>query len=39
MQHAWERIGMDIGFWWESLNERDPLRRPKRKWEDDTEMD
>jgi hypothetical protein len=23
MQHEWERIGIYIGFWWESQKERD----------------
>ena len=27
------------GFWWGSLRERDPLGRPRRRWEDNIKMD
>jgi hypothetical protein len=32
------RIGMHIGFWWESQKER-PLERPRHRWEDNIRMD
>ena len=27
------------GFWWGNLMERDPLGRPRRRWEDNIKMD
>jgi hypothetical protein len=30
---------MHIGFWWEIQKEREPLRRPRRRWVDNIKMD
>jgi hypothetical protein len=30
---------MHVGYWWESQKERDPLRRPRCRWEDNIKMD
>jgi hypothetical protein len=30
---------MHIGYWWESQKEIDPLRRPRRRWVDNINMD
>jgi len=27
------------GFWWGNLKEREPLGRPRRRWEDNIKMD
>jgi ribosome biogenesis protein Nip4 len=27
------------GFWWGNLKERYPIRRPRRRWEDNIKMD
>jgi hypothetical protein len=27
------------GFWWGNLRERDPLGRPRRRWEDNVRME
>jgi len=27
------------GFWWRNLRERDPIGRPRRRWEDYIKMD
>jgi hypothetical protein len=33
-----ERTGYR-GFWWGNLREKRPLRRPRRRWEDNIKMD
>jgi hypothetical protein len=39
MWHAWERRGKCTRFWWESPEERKPLGKPRRRWEDGIRMD
>jgi hypothetical protein len=39
MWHAWERREKCTRFWWESPKEREPLGRPRRRWEDGIRMD
>jgi hypothetical protein len=34
MWHAWERVKMCTGFWWESPDGKRPLGRPRRRWEE-----
>jgi hypothetical protein len=29
---------VNTGFWWGNLRERDPLGRPRRKWEDNIKI-
>ena len=30
---------MYTGFWWGNLREREPVGRPRRRWEDNIKMD
>ena len=34
-----ERGEVYTGFWWGNLRERDPLGRPRRRWENNIKMD
>jgi hypothetical protein len=39
MQHEWGRIGLHIGYWWESQKEKRPVGRPRSRWMDTIKMD
>jgi len=36
---VWGRGEAYRGFWWGNLREKRPLRRPRRRWEDNIKMD
>jgi hypothetical protein len=38
MQHVWGRVEVYTGFWWEHEGKR-RLVRPRRRWDDNIEMD
>jgi len=37
--HAWRRGEVYTGFWWGNLREGRPLGRPRRRWEDNINVD
>jgi len=39
MSSVWWRGQAYTGFWWGNLKERNPLVRPRRRWEDNIKMD
>ena len=39
MWHVWRKGEVCTRFWWGNLREREPLGRPRRRWEDNIEMD
>jgi hypothetical protein len=38
MWHAWEKREKCTGFWWKARR-KEPLGRPRRRWEDGIRMD
>ena len=38
MWHVWRKGEVCTRFWWGNLRERDPLRRPRRRWVDNIKM-